>query len=167
MHLGCSSGSSFMQTSWDVSLLDQKDSRGLTADTIRASPAPQPSTKSGTGGLILLEVKQPHQEKHQDQVEGAEPRCSIHLPAVLNHCRNRAKGLLTPGLDTSDREENGETFSAAYQGLNLTWPNITMTPVHLQVQQVHRPFHLSTPSSLLSTSWKTQQDAAPRAASDW
>lgn len=164
MHFGCSSGSSFMQTSWDASLLDQKDSRGLTADTMRASPAPQQSTKSGTAGLQNSHIRKGTRTSWS--IEAAEAHCSIHLPVVLNLCRNRAKGLLTPGPDTSDREEHGETFSAAYQGPNPSWPNITLTPVHLQVQQVHRPFHLYTPPSLLSTRWKTQQDAVS-SASDW
>lgn len=85
-----------MQTSWDVSLLDQKDSRGLTADTIRASPAPRPSTKSGTAGLQNSHTRKCTRTRWSN--ERAEPRCSIHLPAVLNLCCNRAKGLqaLTP-----------------------------------------------------------------------
>lgn len=67
-----------MQTSCDVSLLDQKDSRRLTADTIRASPAPQPSTKSGTAGLQNSHTRKCTRTRWS--IEGAEPPAVLTFP---------------------------------------------------------------------------------------
>lgn len=99
MHFSCSSGSSFMQTSWDVSLLDQNDSRGLTADSIRASPAPQQSTKSGTACLQNRHTRKCTRTRWS--IEGAEPGCSIHLPSAVRGLEAYLPLALTPVIAKS------------------------------------------------------------------